>query len=87
MQRQIQALHLLLLGEKLLIGWRRTTFSRFEGAARLSENVPYIGPDDGDIVLSGCGTLGEKEEDIVLEKCEHCKWMKFLIVLHHDGTM
>jgi hypothetical protein len=53
--------------------WRRTTFSRFEVAAGSSENVPYIGPDDGDSVLSGCGTLGEKEEDIVLQTCEHCK--------------
>jgi hypothetical protein len=62
------------------MGWRRMTFSRFEVAAGSAENVPYIGPDDGDSVLSVCGTLGEKEEDIVLQKCEHC-------VLHHDGTM
>jgi hypothetical protein len=55
------------------MGWRRTTLSRFEFAAGSSENVPYIGADDGDGVLSGCGTLGEKEEDILLQKCEHCK--------------
>lgn len=60
------------------MGWRRTAFSRFEVAAGLSENVPYIGPDDNDdndderLLLSGCGTLGEKEEDIVLQKCEYC---------------
>lgn len=48
-------------------------FSGFEVAAGSSENVPYTGPDDGDSLLSGCGTLGEKEEDIVLQKCEHCK--------------
>ena len=49
------------------MGCWRTTFSRFEVAAGSSENVPYIGPDDGDIVLSGCGTLGEKEEHCTSE--------------------
>jgi len=42
------------------------TVSIFEVAARSSENVPYFGPGDGDVVLSGCGALGEPEEDIVL---------------------
>ena len=63
------------------------TFSRFEVATRLSENVPYVDLDGGDIVLSGCDALGGKEEDIALRKCEHYKSMKFLIVPHHDGTM
>jgi hypothetical protein len=72
MQRQIQALHLLLRGKGLLMGWRRMTFSGFEVAAGSPENVPYVGPGDGDIVMSGGGTLGE-EEDIVLQKCEHWK--------------
>jgi hypothetical protein len=74
MQKQIQALHLLLRGEKLLVGWRTMTLSRFE-----AENVPYIGPDDGDSELSGRGTFGKKEEGIV------CRM--FSVVLHHDSTM
>lgn len=71
------------------MGWSRTRVSRFEVAAGSSENVPYIGPDDGDSVLSGCGTLSEEEEeeDILLQKCEHCELIKLLIVQHHDGTM
>jgi hypothetical protein len=40
--------------------------SIFEVAAGSSENVPYGGPDDLDIVLSGCGALAEPEEGIVL---------------------
>lgn len=51
MQRQIRALHLLLPEEKLLMGWTTTTFCRFEVAAGLSENVPYIGLDGDDIVV------------------------------------
>jgi hypothetical protein len=50
------------------------TLSRFA-----DENVPNVGPDGGNSELSGRGTFGEKEEDIV-------RWM-FLIVLHYDGTM
>ena len=63
------------------------TFSRCEVATRLSENVPYVDLDGGDIVLSGCETLGRKKEDMALRKCKHYMSMKFLIVLHHDGTM
>jgi hypothetical protein len=68
------------------MGWTTTTFCRFEVAAGLSENVPYIGPDGGDIVmyvLSGCETLGEK-------KRRHCtSEVRTLQVndLHHDGTV
>ena len=53
--------------------WRRTTCSRFEVASGSSENVPYIGPGGGDIVLSGCETVGENDDDIALHNCEHCK--------------
>ena len=48
----------------------------------MSENVPYVDLDGGDIVLSGGDALGGKEEDIALRKCEHYKSMKFLIVPH-----
>ena len=37
------------------------TFSRCEVATRLSENVPYVDLDGGDVVLSGCETLGGKK--------------------------
>lgn len=65
MQRQMQALALLLRGEKFPMGLRRTRVSTFEVAAGSSEKVPYIGPGEGDISLSCRGVVGEPEEDIV----------------------